>query len=524
MKVNHSRLPWLLRHEMRLWWRELRGKWFLIVMVILIGIPMLGLSIFGQSIDFRSDEVSGNLLLAHLTEQFLWLAVGVYLFFFFCAFTYAMRQSLVALFDRGDLDLLISSPISSKIIFASRLITVALEIFLSLSLFLILPSLIAVILGFICLLGIYPTLMAICLTATSLAILITLWLVQLVGARRARIWNQVFTSLLWAGFVLITQLSNLSISDNSDNIDSGQFWNSWAGLFGEASILNAESWIWFPARAIFFDPVAIVLTFLISGVIFWLTVEKLHHTFINGTQQSLTIKQNKPSSISITRFKNSLNQVVLLKEWRIIGRNPYLLSQTLLSIIFLIPLLVMVLQDNVPNGLSNLSTIVSISSPVIGNSLTSQLALICISGEEAPDLLRSCPCRDRDLRLWKLMAVLIPVWLLLSPLFVILMMCGEAWLAPMMVFIGATICCAFLSLWSASPIALSSLSMQQRQKVNTDPVLGVLKLISIFLWLFLGFQVSQGNIIWVLLGISFIALLMSIAYKRSCLIGSSLGF
>ncbi|MGK7895786.1 MAG: hypothetical protein AB4372_19770 [Xenococcus sp. (in: cyanobacteria)] len=522
MKVKQNRLAWLLHHEMRLWWRGLQGKWFLIIMPIFVIIPMLVLSILLPSLDFRSD-----LLLVPLIEKFLWLAVGAYLLLFFSAFTFAMGQSLFALFDRGDLDLLISSPIPSKVIFASRLITVAIDIFLSISLFLILPSLIAVMLGFIRLLGIYPTLMAICLTATSLAMLITLWLVWLIGAKRARILNQVLTSLLWTGFIIVLQLPNLRVFKN---VDSEQFWNSWAGLFmGEGSILSAKSWIWFPARAIFFDPVAMLLTFLISGAIFWLTVEKLHHTFLNGTQQSLTIKQNKPSSISINRFKDSLSQVLLLKEWRIIARNPYLLLQSFFSIIFLIPVSIMMLQDTAFQdtafeGFNSLDTIVLIASLGAGNNLTTQLALICISGEEAPDLLRSCPCKDIKLRRWKLMAVLIPVWLLLSPLFVILMIRGEAWFAPMMVFIGATICCAFLSLWSASPIALSSLSMQQRQKVKTDPILGFLNFISIFLWLFLGFQVSQENIILILIGISFIALLMSIAYKRSRLIGSSLGF
>ena len=514
-------LPWLLHHEIRLWWRGLRGKWFLIAMAILFGLLIVGPLILWLGIFSRFDDIAQIWMLSPLPAPFLWGAVVTSLFSFFFAFIQAMGQSLIALFDRGDLDLLISSPISSKVIFASRLLSIALEIFLGMSVFIVLPSLVAVLFGFIRLLGVYPTLMGLCLTATCLAMLMTLGLVSLIGARQARMWNQVLASLLMAIFFLLTQLPNLMMSTNTE---SGQLWRPLTSLFEEGKALSSESWIWFPARAIFFDPGAVLLTFVISGAVFWLTVETLHRTFINGTQQSLTLKQRKPRHTSVTRFNNSLSQVVLLKEWRLILRNPYLLSRTFLSILFFIPLSITLLRGDEGDAIASLSTMVSTVSPFVGGSLTSQLALIGISGEEAPDLLRSSPIKGTNLRRLKLLAVLLPVWLLLSPLFVILIIRGEPWLPALAVFIGATICHALLSLWNARPIALSSLISRQRQNVSNDAILAGLTFISFFAWLFLGFQVSAGNKSLSLVGLSLISILMLIAYKRSRLLGSSLGF
>ena len=341
--MKEGTLPWLLKQEIRLWWRELRGKWFFITMALLTGVLMGGLVILWLAVFSNFDDAPQLQLLDPLPETILWGAVVGWLFCLFFASIQAMGQCLIALFDRGDLDLLVSSPVSSKVIFASRLLGVALEIFLGISAYIILPTFIAVLAGFIRLLGIFPALMALSLMATCLAMLITLWLVRWMGARQARLWNQVLASLLGVLFFLSTQAPNLMASTDSP---SGQFWTSLTSLFQTGNILGAESWIWFPARAIFFDLSAVALTLLTSGALLWVTVETLHRTFIDGTQQSLTLKQGKRPPQPVTRFNGSLSRVVLLKEWRAIARNPHLLSQTFFSMLFLIPLLVMTLRGD----------------------------------------------------------------------------------------------------------------------------------------------------------------------------------
>ncbi|MGF1524934.1 MAG: hypothetical protein ACFBSF_21620 [Leptolyngbyaceae cyanobacterium] len=521
LRLKAGTLPWLLRYELWLWWRELRGKWFIMALAVLFGALTVGPLILWFSLSSATEGLPQLAIFDTLSDALLWPTVAAWLFFFLIAFIQAIGQSLIALFDRGDLDLLVSSPISSKAIFASRLIGVAIKIFLGISVFIVLPSLVAVLIGFVRFLGVYPALVGLCLMATSLAMLVTLWLVRLIGARQARIWSQVLASLLWAGFFLITQLPNLM---EQDSLGSARTWLSLTRFFAGNRVFDATSWIWFPARAIFFDPMAVLLTLLTSAGCVWLTVETLHRTFINGTQQSLTLKRRKLNSASMARFNSTLSHVVLLKEWRVIGRNPYLLSRTLLSIVLLIPLTVMILRGGDRDAIVGMHTTFLTVGPLMGISLTAQLALICLSGEEAPDLLRSAPVEGTSLRRFKLLAVLIPVWLLLSPLILILMVRGEPWFLTLAVLMGATTCHALLSLWNARPISLASILKRQRQESNSDPILGFLNVISSFVWVFVGFQAGQGSLVPTMIGLAIVGVLMSVAYWRSRMLGSSLGF
>ena len=41
MNFKAGTLPWLLRYEIWLWWREFRGKWFVITLSILLGLLMI---------------------------------------------------------------------------------------------------------------------------------------------------------------------------------------------------------------------------------------------------------------------------------------------------------------------------------------------------------------------------------------------------------------------------------------------------------------------------------------------------
>ncbi|MGI0489683.1 hypothetical protein ACN4EK_30055, partial [Pantanalinema rosaneae CENA516] len=510
-------LPWLLLHELRLWWRELRGKWILLGFLIVIEILLLFSFIVSWLLLSRIGQ---RFSLDPVPEPVFWGVVVLWLFAFFYGFTVAMENSITSLFDRGDLDLLVSSPVSSQVIFASRLLGVALKVFLGISLFVAPISLLFLAIGAYELLGVYPALVGLSLTVASLAMLLTIWLVRLLGARRARTFAQILTAMLAALVFLGFQLPNLlqGTPVNSDTaIGDLQTW------LGDHRWFNAQSWLWFPVKAIFFEPTAVLLTLLLSGGLAWLTVVALHRSFISGTQQSVTVKQSRSRQIRDSRFISGLNRIVLLKEWRIIGRNPYLISQTFLSILFLIPFLVIVLRGN-HQAIANLSTVVTSAIPLIGGNLTSALTLICVSGEEAPDLLKSSPTPGTKLRQLKLLAALIPVWLLLSPIFLILIVRGEPWLLALLVFLGATLSAATLRLWNARPISLAGLLARQRQNAWGDVLLGLVEMVALFTWMFVGFQAGQGNGSLALSGLGALAIMLTIAYWRSRVLGTSLGF
>lgn len=521
MRLKVGTLPWLLWHELQLWWRELRGKWLivagaLIFSVVLILLVTVWMAVFSTNPGLRTTWSSIT-----QSDAALWTAVVIWIFMFLYLFPLAMGQSVIALFDRGDLDLLVASPMSSQVIFASRLLSVAIELFLGLCLFAVPISFFLLLSGLFQLLGIFPALMGLTLSTASLAMLLTLWLVKLFGARRARTIAQVLTLVLTAIVFIAAQAPNLF--QRSDPRGFSNWLAQMQPWFGGSGLLGAGSWLWFPARAMFFDLPSVLLTGLVSGGLAWLTVETLHRSFIDGTQQSVTLKQSR-RPVQETRFTSGLNQIVLLKEWRVIGRNPYLLSQTFLSIVFLIPLLFVLWRNDRGSAIASLSTVVTSAGVLIGCNLASTMTLICLSGEEAPDLLKSAPVVGTQLRRLKLLAALIPVWLVLSPLFVILLLKGEAWVLPLLVFVGATTCTATLRLWNSKPISLAGLIARRRQNPSSDVVLGLLEGVDVVAWIVVGFQLNSGNGAAVVVALMVIAGVMVMAYHRSRQLGTSLGF
>lgn len=518
MPIKQGSLPWLLRHELRLWWRMLRGKWVLVGTILFCSVLLLlllGVWLFAvtQLTEARSW------VLGDLRSQFLWPAIWIWWGGFLYAFVQALGQSVVVLGDRNDLDLLIASPISSKVIFSSRLLSVAIELFIGFCGFLILPIGLGVLFGLLRLLGVFPALFCLCLMATSLAMLVMLWFVRWLGAKRARLVVQVLATALFALLFLASQLPSLLLDTAQMQAIAQQV----AFLFQPGGLLSAESWLWLPARAMFFEPGALVFTGLISLGSVWLTVEVLHQTFIGGTQESLTAKA--PRSHRAPRpFNTNLNRVVLLKEWRMIWRNPYIISQVVISIIFFIPLMFLLLRDDATNQFASLGAIATTASPLIGMSLVAGLALICLSGEEAPDLLRSAPVRGPRFRYLKLLAILLPIWSLAVPIAILLMVQGEPWLPMVLVFGAATTYHALLRLWNARPVALANISLQKRQNPSRDVVLGMLEFVSYFGWLGLGHQTGQGHGEAVVGLAIALAGVLAIAYWRSRALGSTLGF
>lgn len=497
MKVGT--LAWIIHHELRLWWRENTIK---PVAIFISSISVILLLIW---VWFKLDDFRDIKSFQTIPENALWIAVIVWLFGFYYGFIQAMRSSLMGLFERGDLDLLVSSPISSKVIFASRVLAIALKKFFSGCLFIIPVSLIAVLFGIPQLLGLYPAWISINLSATCLAMLFILVLVRVVGAKRARTFAQVLTALFPITIYLSSQLPNLlKGSSNTESI-----WFRLEHLLASGNFLSADSWVWFPARAIFFDPVSVVLVLIISSSLTWVTVEILHFSFIAGTQQELTSKHHQLRPTQATPFVGGFYRVVLLKEWRIMRRNPYLFSRIFLQIFFLTFPLLSVFRQHHGHSV-DLLTLTWPISLVFGQALTSTLTQICISGEEAPDLLKASPVDSGKLRQMKLLAALIPVWLFMSPLFIVLIVNGKPWFIAIVIFLAGTTCAATLSMWNSRPVKLTEW-FRQRQNSQVNVLLKLLEIISWLSWGWLGFSLQQGHLHPILISLAVIGIVVGLA-------------
>ncbi|MEO1392248.1 MAG: hypothetical protein AAFV90_04995 [Cyanobacteria bacterium J06634_5] len=510
----------LMKHELRLWWRRVTGVKQFWVWVILMGLVVASvLFLLWMGLSELRTATAGTELLGDQLELALWMAAGLWLIGFMFAFNQAMSESVVVLFERGDLDLLLSSPISNRAVFTVRLLSVALSVFFSFCVLVVPLSVLVVLIGFPALLGLYPALVSICLVAASFGLLVTLWVVRWVGARRARTLVQFLNLCLTLVTVLGFQAPNFLLSTGVELeglIEQLQRWTA------PGSVLSAQSWVWFPAKTLWFDPLSVVLTLSVSGAIALVTVHTLESAFTHGMQQSLTQKRRAQGNRAFA-FKDGFSRVILAEEWRTMRRHPYLISQVALQVVLMVPLTWVILQGGEENSLFTLGRVVNVAMPVLGGQLSYALTYVCLSGEEAADLLKSAPASGPSLRRLKQVAALTPVWLLLLPAVLILIVQGYPWASAFVATLGASIGASFLRLWNSRPVALGDLF--RRQKLNgTDLLLTLIESFAPWGWVGLGSALYSGSGVFVLLSVIGLVILFSLSYWRGRQLGSLLHY
>jgi ABC-2 type transport system permease protein len=106
------------------------------------------------------------------------------------------------------------------------------------------------------------------------------------------------------------------------------------------------------------------------------------------------------------------------KEWTLLRRDPWLVSQTLMQILYLLPP-ALLLWRNFGNGGETLFVLVPVFVMAAGQ-LAGGLAWLAVSGEDAPDLVATAPVRERTVLRAKMEAVLGGVFFALAPILLVL--------------------------------------------------------------------------------------------------------
>ncbi|MDB5906197.1 MAG: hypothetical protein JWP34_311 [Massilia sp.] len=394
---------WLLRHEIRMFFfnagfgskkgaakrgvgKSGIGVW-IAVSALLHAFAFMMLSKLNAA-----DAVSPQLLMG---------LTGMYAAAFSMMMSSGLKASVEVLFERGDLDLLLSSPLSSRSIFTARLAGMVVGIG-GVYLFFLAPfAHIGLATGHFRWLGIYPVVIGTAALAASLSMLVTLGLVRLFGVRRTRVVAQILGALSGAMFFLVSQVFGNTLGGFRDR---AAHW--FAPLFASGALLGPDSAAWLPGRAILGAPLPLLGLSVVAFVSFALTIGLTHRFFVHGIQQAVSLVRvaaARPGGARY-RFGRSLTHTVIVKEWRLIARDPHLISQVLLQLLYMLPLCFLLLFK----GGSQLPNIGAALTFLCG-SLTAALAWVIISAEDAPDLLRGAPCNMATIRRAKLAAVAMPV-------------------------------------------------------------------------------------------------------------------
>lgn len=425
MSAAPGSVGWLLRHELRLAWFNASGgkdragrrrPGNAAIALVLLG--WAALHLLGWVTVDKLAGVAGDdprILLAISAV----LAGGATFML-----SSAIKSSVLVMFERSDLDLLLSSPLPSHSIFTVRLAGVAAGT-AAIYLFFLAPFAHAGLLqGQWRWLGIYPGVISVAVLCSCLAMLLTLGLVRVLGARRTRVVAQVIGALAGALLVIGSQLQSLSSGQAQ-----GRMRGAIEGLLGRDGVTDNP--LLLPARAMLGEPLPMLLLAAAACLVFVLTARRTHRFFARGLQLAASASRSAPARGAPRRhrFGRSLFESVVVKEWRLIVRDPHLLSQVLLQLLFLLPLFFLIFQRSEVQVQA-----LGAGLALLCGSLTGALAWIALSAEDAPDLLLVSPASLRTVRRAKLAAAIMPVLALVAvPL---------VWLAVRMPAAGLVVCFA----------------------------------------------------------------------------------
>lgn len=445
MRARPGSIRWLMWHELRLaWYSAGSGKPGKsqrrpgLAGLALVGLAWLALHAIAWYVVSRSAGIEARdpRVLVAVTA----LLAGSMSFML----SSALKSSVLVLFERGDLDLLLSSPLPSHSIFAVRLGAVAAGT-AALYLFFLTPFAHAgALLGQVRWLAVYPVLLGTATVVACAAMLLTLGLVQWIGARRTRIVAQVIGALAGALIFILAQL----FAQFSRSMET-QAAAAFARAFAEDGALGAGSPVWLPGRALLGEPLPVLGVVAMAAAVFAFTVGRTHRFFVHGLQQAASSgpAASRPASAVRVRFGRSLFMTVLLKEWRLVVRDPHLISQVALQLIYLLPLFLVVFRRSdvqLPAIAAGLALLCS--------SLTASLGWIVVSAEDAPDLLRLSPAGQGTIRFAKLAAAVLPSLALVAlPLAWLIMHAPLAGLLAAGTVVGAVCAAALIVHWCGRP-------------------------------------------------------------------------
>lgn len=463
---------WLLQHELRMFRfnhgaRTKKRGWFL---------PLLGifwLSMHGVAfalLDKLPSLPASMLTLLAMGMTAVLIILGTFMF------SSGLKSSVDSLFERGDVDLLLSSPLPSDSIFTVRLGAITISV-ASVYLFLVSPVVnVGLFIGHAGWLAAYIVIVAWASICCSLSMLLTLLLVRVLGARKTRVVAQVLSAIAGALMFLLAQAQNIFQLYSPEALQSLT-----ARLVTSHGALVPDSVLWAPGRAVMGHGAPLLGLAAVAVALFFFTVHFTHGFFVRGLQQAVSTVRVQKQRVGTRQgqFGRHLLEVVVRKEWKLIARDPHLISQVLLQLLYLLPVGFMVLraEHQTAPGLAA-------ALAMLAAGLTSSLTWIIVSAEDAPDLLQASPAAARVIRLAKLAAATIPVLLLMAlPLLWSLSQRPLTGLLMCFTVVGAIFSAALIGLWQGRPAPRGN--FKKRGKANL--VGTILELVSSLGWAATGF-------------------------------------
>ncbi len=412
MSFPAQTLPWLLAHELRLTWRRLlshRGPAWRTP--VLIGLFLLAALVIGGPVGFALRGVSLS-----VTATTIFAGDAAMVVFLIWMLSQALAAAIEAFFTRGDLDLLLSSPVDPGKVMVVRCLAIATTVFTGFAIF-VSPLMIPLaLMGHLGWLALYPILAAAALTATAMGLILASILFRLLGPKRARATAQILAVVLGGIFFIAGQLPNML------GLGKLKAWIVAApSATPEAGHLARTILAW-PIRGFSGDLAPLTAMLIGGGLIFSGATLFIGRRFATDSAAAAGVASTPAIRRADERssFVGGIVALTIRKELRLLGRDITLIATVLFRLIYLVPL-ALILVRNADQRLVTLVPIgVGTVTFMVGQTVLT-LAMIMIAGEDSPDLLRSSPAGADTLRRAKMAAAILPVVIVMAAPLIVLM-------------------------------------------------------------------------------------------------------
>jgi ABC-2 type transport system permease protein len=410
-------LTWLASHEFRLGWRD----W---ISLLTAGgrtrarnaaIGLVAFAAFMHLFAYWTVASYADANLAFDTAALVGIT-GTLVLSWSLLLSQAMESVTRAFYSRSDLDLILTSPASARKVFAVRMGRIAAAAVV-IAVLLAAPFInVLTFLGGSRWLAAYGVVVAMGAVATAAALAVTIALFRVVGAKRTRLIAQVVAAIIGAAFVIGLQIAAIFSAGSISRFTALQ--SDW--MLAHAPDLGSP--FWWPARAVLGDHAALagVVAFgagLLCASIALFSRRFGEHAVAAAGVSSATVRQRRWSHGFRRR---SQGRALRQKEWALLQRDAWLISQTLMQILYLLPpalLLWVTFRDGHDSFVVLVPVVVMAAGQLAGG-----LAWLSISGEDAPELVATAPISAHRILRAKVEAVIGMIALIFAPIVTVLML------------------------------------------------------------------------------------------------------
>jgi len=413
--IRPGSIGWLALHEARLSWRD----WLYLITgghsrrAVTSGIVFVAFVLFLHGLAYlmlgsASDDAD------RADKHTLVVITGTLAMSSSLMLSQALESVTRGFYARGDLELILASPVSAWRLFAVRIMAMAMAVSAQ-GLVLAAPFVdVLVWRGGVHWLAAYAVTVALAMDTVALSVVITVALFRAIGPRQTRIVAQVLAAIIGAAFVICAQFAAIFSFGTISRAAAVQ-----SSMLVELAP-DAGSLLWWPAHAVLGEPLALAALCGLSIIALGGTIAVCAPRFGRLALAAGVVAQGTASRRRRqARFHNSAPaQALRRKEWILLLRDPWLMSQTLMQLLYLLPPAYLLSRSFYDGGGAS-----ALLVPVLimaAGQLGGGLAWLAVSGEDAPELIASAPVsRGRVLRA-KVEAVLGGIAMVFGPFVVAL--------------------------------------------------------------------------------------------------------